>query len=148
MKENIDVVLQSIEDDYKVCLKIIGKYFDYLETCGLKNFNRYSKYKWTYDRDKSNGYSYICIRYRNSLKKKSLIKKRAYIEEEDLYQWTKNKALIQEALDEAYQYIAGKLEDAKKKIEEIKGIAEEYNEKLEGLSEEGEDSFLAFKKLG
>jgi len=148
MKEHIDLVLQSIEDDYKVCLKIIGKYFDYLETCGLKDFNKYSKYKWTYDRDKSNGYSYICIRYRNSLKKKSLIKKRAYIEEEDLYQWTRNKALIQEALDEAYQYIANKLEDAKKKIEEIKEIAEEYDEKLEGLSEDGEDPLLVFKKLG
>ena len=147
MKEHIDTVLQSIEDDYKVCLKIIGKYFNYLETCSLKEFNKYSKYKWTYDRDKSNGYSYICIRYRSSLKKKVLIKKRAYIEEEDLYNWTRNKTLIQEALDEAYEYIAGKLEDAKKRIEEIKETAEEYNEKLEGLSEDGEEAFLVFKNI-
>ena len=94
MKEHIDNVLETIEEDYKACLKIIGKYFDYLEKCGLKDFNKFSKYKWTYDRDKTNGYSYICIRYRSSLMKKILIKKRAHIEDDELYKWVRNKDLV------------------------------------------------------
>jgi len=145
MKDQIDIALQTIEDDYKICLRIIGRYFEYLETCGLKEFNKYSKYKWTYDRDKTNGYSYVCIRYRSSLMKKCLIKKRAYIEKDDLYRWVENKELIQEALDEAYFYISKKVEIAKTKIEEIKETAEDYEEKLNGLDDE---AFQANKKLG
>jgi hypothetical protein len=145
MKEQIDIALQAIEDDYKICLRIIGRYFEYLETCGLKEFNKYSKYKWTYDRDKTNGYSYVCIRCRSSLMKKCLIKKRAYIEEEDLHRWVQNKELIQEALDEAYLYIVKKVDLVKREIEEIKTTAEDYEEKLNDLDEE---AFKAHKKLG
>jgi len=141
MTEHIDVAMQTIEDDYKVCLRIIGRYFDYLETCGLKEFNKYSKYRWSYDRDRVKGGSYVCIRYGNSLIKKCLVKKRAYIENEDLYKWVKNKELVQEALDEAYQYIASKVSGVKTEIDEMKLTAEEYAEKLENLSAEddGED---------
>ncbi len=139
MIEHIDVAMQEIEDDYKVCLKIIGRYFDYLETCGLKEFNKYSKYRWSYDRDRVKGGSYVCIRYGNSLIKKCLVKKRAYIENEDLYKWVRNKQLIQEALEEAYQYIAEKVGGVKTEIDEMKNTAEEYAEKLENLST-GNDS--------
>jgi hypothetical protein len=134
MEENIDAALQIIEEDYKICLRIIGRYFDYLETCGLKEFNKYSKYRWSYDRDRVKGGSYVCIRYGNSLIKKCLVKKRPYIENEDLYKWVRNKNLIQEALEEAYQYIAGKVSGVKGEIDEMKKTAEEYAEKLENLS--------------
>jgi hypothetical protein len=136
MHEHIDVAMQEIEDDYKVCLKIIGRYYDYLETCGLKEFNKYSKYRWSYDRDRVKGGSYVCIRVGNSLLKKCLVKKSAYIENEDLYKWVRNKVLIQEALDEAYQYIAEKVSGVKVEIDEMKKTAEEYAEKLENLSDD------------
>jgi hypothetical protein len=139
MHEHIDVAMQEIEDDYKVCLKIIGRYYDYLETCGLKEFNKYSKYRWSYDRDRVKGGSYVCIRYGNSLLKKCLVKKRAYIENEDLYKWVRNKVLIQEALDEAYQYIAEKVSGVKLEIDEMKKTAEEYAEKLENLSDDDDE---------
>jgi hypothetical protein len=135
MNEHIDVAMQTIEDDYKICLRIIGRYFDYLETCGLKEFNKYSKYRWSYDRDRVKGGSYVCIRYGNSLIKKCLIKKRAYIENEDLYKWVRNKELVHEALEEAYQYIAGKVSGVKTEIDEMKQTAEEYAEKLENISD-------------
>jgi len=138
MDENIDAALQTIEDDYKICLRIIGRYFDYLETCGLKEFNKYSKYKWSYDRDRSKGGSYVCIRYGNSLIKKCLVKKRAYIENDELYKWVKNKDLVQEALDEAYQYIVNKVNSVKGKIDGMKKTAEEYAEKLENISEDND----------
>jgi len=134
MEENIDAALQIIEEDYKICLRIIGRYFDYLETCGLKEFNKYSKYRWSYDRDRVKGGSYVCIRYGNSLIKKCLVKKRPYIENEDLYKWVRNKDLIHEALEEAYQYIAGKVSGVKGEIDEMKNTAEKYAEKLENLS--------------
>jgi len=140
MTEHIETAMQTIEDDYKVCLRIIGRYFDYLETCGLKEFNKYAKYRWSYDRDRVKGGSYVCIRYGNSLIKKCLIKKRAYIENEDLYKWVRNKALVQEALEEAYQYIASKVSGVKTEIEEMKHTAEEYAEKLENFSEDAEDN--------
>jgi hypothetical protein len=139
MTEHIDIAMQTIEEDYKICLRIIGRYFDYLETCGLKEFNKYSKYRWSYDRDRSKGGSYVCIRYGNSLIKKCLVKKRAYIESEDLYKWVRNKELVQEALEEAYQYIAGKVSGVKTEIDEMKQTAEEYAEKLENLSDEDND---------
>ena len=139
MNERIDDAMQAIEDDYKVCLKIIGRYFDYLETCGLKEFNKYSKYRWSYDRDRVKGGSYVCIRYGNSLIKKCLVKKRAYIENEDLYKWAKNKELVQEALEEAYQYIAGKVSGVKTEIDEMKETAQEYAEKLDNLPADNDD---------
>ena len=108
MNEHIDSALLAIEADYKVCHRAIGRYFDYLETCGLKEFNKYSKYKWSHDRDKTNGYSYICIRQGSSMAKKSLVKRMAFIKNEDINKWVENKDLIQEALDEAYQFIIKK----------------------------------------
>ena len=148
MKEPIDRALLTIEDDYKVCLRIIGRYFDYLDTCGLKEFNKYSKYKWSFDRDKSDGYSYVCIRYGSSLMRKALVKKRAYIETDDLYKWVENKELVQEALDEAYQYIISKVNTVKSKIEAMKEVAENYEEKLNDISEDYEKVKVASKKLG
>ncbi|MDR0456502.1 MAG: hypothetical protein LBH20_07465 [Treponema sp.] len=148
MNEHIDSALQTIEDDYKICLKVIGKYFDYLDACGLKEFNKFSTYKWSYDRDRSNGYSYVCIRYGSSLMRKCLVKKRAYIENADLYNWVKNKDVINEALDEAWQYIVKKVNDVKSKIEAMKETAEDYEEKLEDLSEDFEQTKAASKKLG
>ena len=148
MSAQIENALITIEEDYKICLRIIGKYFDYLETCGLKEFNKFSRYKWSYDRDRSNGYSYVCIRYGSSLIKKCLVKKRAHIEEDDLYKWVKNKDLIKEALDEAYEYIANKISTVMSKIEEIKDLAEEYEEKLEDISEGYDKTTLASKRLG
>ena len=148
MSEHIDKALDTIEDDYKICLRIIGKYFDYLDTCGLKEFNKYSNYKWSRDRDKSNGYNYVCIRHGNSLKKKCLVKKRPYIENEDLYKWVENKDLIHEALDEAYQYIDKKISTVKIKIEAMRESAKEFEEKLEDLSYYDEDEENAYKRLG
>jgi hypothetical protein len=148
MKEHLDSALQSIEEDYKVCLRIIGRYYDYLDTCGLKEFNRYSKYKWSFDRDRNDEHSYVCIRDGSSLVKKSLVQKRAYIKEEDLYNWTENKELIQEALDEAHQFIIKKVSSAKSKIEAMKVIAENFEDKLEIVSEDFEEVKTASKKLG
>ena len=148
MNDNIDNSLKIIEEDYKICLRIIGKYYDYLDTCGLKAFNKFSKYKWSYDRDRSNGYSYVCIRYGSSLIKKVLVKKRAFIENDDLYNWVKHKDLIGEALDEAFQYIVNKVNDVKSKIEAIKEIAETYDGKLEGISEDYDKVQFVSKRLG
>jgi hypothetical protein len=148
MKEHIDSAMLSIEEDYKVCLRIIGRYYDYLDTCGLKEFNKFSKYRWSFDRDKANGYSYVCIRYGNSLLKKCLVKKRPYIEKDDLYKWVENKELVQEALDEAYQFIITKINTVKGKIEAIKEAAENYEEKLEDISLDYEKMKVANKKLG
>ena len=148
MKEPIDRALLAIEEDYKVCLRIIGRYFDYLDTCGLKEFNKYSKYKWSFDRDKSDGYSYVCIRYGSSLMRKALVKKRAHIETDDLYKWVENKELIQESLDEAYQYIVSKVNTVKIKIEAMKEVAEDYEEKLNNISEDYDLVKSASKKLG
>ena len=148
MIEHIDSALQTIEDDYKICLKAIGKYYDYLDACGLKEFNKFSTYKWSYDRDRSNGYSYVCIRYGSSLIKKCLVKKRAYIENADLYNWVRHKDLINEALDEAWQFIVTKVNDVKGKIEAMKDIAQDYEEKLEELSDDFEKVKAASKKLG
>jgi hypothetical protein len=138
---DIENALRIIDEDYIKCFKIIRQIFDYLETFGLKDFNRNSKYKWSYDRDKSKRFSYVCIRYGSSLTKKCLVKRRAYIEDADLYKWVGNKDLIREALDEAYQYIYLKVSTAKSKIEDMKEIAEDYQEKLDNLSGDYEEKF-------
>ena len=74
------------------------------------------------------------------------MKRRAYIEDADLYKWVGNKELIREALDEAYQYIYLKVTAVKKKIEDMKGIAEDYQEKLDNLSGDSEER-LASKEI-
>jgi hypothetical protein len=145
-KEDIDAALRIIDEDYVECFKMIRKIFDYLETFGLKDFNRHSKYKWSFDRDKSKGYSYVCIRYGSSLSKKCLVKRRAWVEDADLYKWVKHKDLIQEALDEAYQYICTRVNIVKNKIEDLKGIAKDYKEKLDGITKDYEEQ-LAEKEL-
>ena len=145
-KIDIETALRAIDEDYIKCFKVIREIYDYLETFGLKDFNRHSKYKWSYDRDKAKGCSYVCIRYGSSLTKKCVVKRRAYIEDADLYKWVGNKELIREALDEAYQYIYIKVNIVKKKIEDMKGIAEDYKEKLDNLSGDSEES-LASKEI-
>lgn len=147
MKEDIDDALKIIAEDYRVCLKIIGKYYDYLDTCGLKEFNKFSKYKWSYDRDRNNGYSYVCIRYGSSLMRKCLVKKMAYIQNAELYKWVENKELVQEALDEAWQYIVKKVTIVKNKIESMKEILEDYDERLEDISEDYDKMKSASKRL-
>jgi len=142
-KDDIDSALRTIDEDYIKCFKVIREIYDYLETFGLKDFNRHSKYKWSYDRDKSKGYSYVCIRYGSSLNKKCLIKRRAYIEDADLFKWVGNKELIREALDEAYQFIYMKVNTAKSKIEAMKEITEDYHERLENLSGDHEERLAA-----
>jgi hypothetical protein len=142
-KIDIETALRAIDEDYIKCFKVIREIYDYLETFGLKDFNRHSKYKWSFDRDKGKGCSYVCIRYGSSLTKKCLVKRRAYIEDSDLYKWVGNKELIREALDEAYQYIYIKVHAVKKKIEDMKDIAEDYKEKLDNLSGDEEARFAS-----
>jgi hypothetical protein len=138
-KIDIESALKAIDEDYIKCFKAIRQIYDYLETFGLNDFNRHSKYKWSFDRDKKKGHNYVCIRYGTSLTKKCLVKRRAYIEDADLYKWVGNKDLIEEALDEAYQYIYMKVSAVKEKIENMKEIAEDYREKLDNLSEDTEE---------
>jgi hypothetical protein len=147
MKDDIESAIQAIDEDYIECFKMIRKIFGYLETFGLKEFNKYSQYKWSNDRDRSKGYNYVCIRYGSSLSKKCLVKRRALIEDADLYKWVVHKDLIQEAVDEAYQYIYTKVNAVKKKMEGLKGAMEEYAEKLDDLSQDFEEAKLAGKEL-
>jgi hypothetical protein len=146
-KEDIDSALKVIDEDYIICFKMIRKIFEYLETFGLKEFNKYSKYKWTYDRDRNKGYSYVCIRYGSSLSRKCLVKRRAYIEDADLHKWVEHKELIKEALEEAYQYIYTKVNAVKNKIEDLKGFMDEYKEKLDDISNDYDEAKLAGKVL-
>ena len=139
MKEDIESALQVIEEDYNVCFKLIRKIYDYLETFGVKEFNQYSTYKWSFDRDKTRKYSYLCIRSGSSLNRKCMVKRRPYLEDADLYKWVEQKDLIEEALDEAYQYIHKKVTDVKSKIEEMKETVEDYAEKLEDVTREYEE---------
>ena len=80
--------------------------------------------------------------------RKCLVKRRAFIEPDDLYKWVENKDLVQEALDEAYQYIGSKIKNAKIKIEAMKEIAENYEEKLGDISVDYEKVKIARKRLG
>ena len=146
-KDDIESALQTIDEDYIICFKMIRKIFNYLETFGVKEFNKYSKYKWNYDRDKSKGYNYVCIRYGSSLSRKCLVKRRAYVEDADLYKWVENKELIKEAMDEAYQYIYNKVNDVKNKIESLKGVMEGYGEKLDEVTKDFDEAQLAKKEL-
>ena len=147
MDKYIENALFTIEEDYKTCLRIVGRYFDYLETCGLREFNRFSKYKWSYDRDRSNGFSYVCIRYGSSLKRRCLVKRRAYIENDELYKWVENKELVEEALDEAYQYIMGKITVVKSKIEAMRALAVNFEERLDEVVGDYDEMKVANKRL-
>ena len=80
--------------------------------------------------------------------KKCLVKKSAYIEDDDLYRWVEHKELISEALDEAWQYIVTKINSVKTNIEEIKNAAEDYEGKLNNISDDFEKAKLGSKRLG
>jgi len=147
IKEDIETSIQVIEEDYKTCFRMIRRIYDYLDRFGLKEFNKYSKYKWNYDRDKNKEYSYVCIRYGNSLAKKCLIKRRSHVDTADLYRWIESKELIQEALDEAYEYISTKTTAVKSKMEELKGIMEDYGKKFDDISNEYDETKQARKVL-
>jgi len=146
-KDDIEDTLRVIEEDYNTCFRMIRRIFEYLEKFGLREFNRCSKYKWSYDRDKSRAYSYVCIRYGNSLMKKCLIKRRSHVDTADLYRWIANKELIQEALDEAYEYIRTKTIAVKNKIEDMRALMEDYEEKFGDISQEYDKTKVARKVL-
>ena len=146
-KINIETALKEIDEDYIQCFKTIREIYDYLATFGLNDFNRHSKYKWSFDKDKKKGFSYVCIRHGTSLTKKILVKRRALIEDADLYKWVGNKDQIKEAMDEAYQFIYMKVNTVKKKFDEMKEFAEDYREKFDDLSEEAEEARASKKKL-
>jgi hypothetical protein len=137
--------MQELEDDYKRCYGIIRKTFDYLEKLGLREFNRYSKYKWSFDHEAD--FNYVCIRAGASLVKKSLIKRRPYLEEAELYRWIENKDLICEALDEAYKYIDEKLSTLKLKMDDMKERVTNYEERLQDINKDYDETSRARKEL-
>ncbi|MDR0447638.1 MAG: hypothetical protein LBH07_03120 [Treponema sp.] len=145
--KDIERALITIEEDYKECFKMISKFFDYLETFGLKEFNGFSKYKWSNDLDKNKGGSYICIRSGNSLNRKCDIKKRSHMEDSELFKWADHKELLKDAMDEAYQYIEKKVNIIKNKIEELKEIAQLYEKKLDDVTLEYDAIRSANRKL-
>jgi hypothetical protein len=146
--EELDYTLADLQEDYNQCVRTIRKAYSYLEQVGVREFNKYSKYKWSLDRD--TGYSYVCIRYGNSLMRKSLVKSSAYLEEAELYKWIENKDLICEALDEACQYIRAKVLKLKRKMDETKLSIMEYEEKLRNLDpgKDPEDAGPAIGRIG
>jgi hypothetical protein len=136
LREELDYTLADLQEDYNQCVRTVRKTYNYLEQVGVREFNKYSKYKWTLDRD--TGCSYVCIRYGNSLRRKSLVKSSAYLEDAELYKWIENKDLICEALDEACQYIRDKVLMLKRKMNETKLSLMKYEEKLKNFDDEGE----------
>ena len=134
-KENIAVTLRALEEDYNKCYSLIRKTYGYLEKLSLREFNKYSKYKWSLDKDKDRGYSYVCVRFGASLVKKSLIKRSGSLSEEELYQWIENKDMVLESLEEAYKFIDDKLDVLKLKMDEMKEQVEKYEQRLEGIGE-------------
>jgi hypothetical protein len=136
--EELDYTLAGLQEDYNQCVRTIRKTYSDLEQVGVQEFNKYSKYKWTLDRDRA--YSYVCIRYGNSLRRKSLVKSSAYLEDAELYRWIENKDLICEALDEACRYIRDKVRMLKRKMDETKLSIMEYEERLRNLDEELEEA--------
>ncbi|MDR2194006.1 MAG: hypothetical protein LBP19_06020 [Treponema sp.] len=126
-KETIDATLKEVEDEYNRCYRIIRKTYDYLERIGLQDFNKFSKYKWSFDRDRR-GFSYVCVRNGGSLLKKSLVKRSGSLEEPELLRWLDTKNLVCEALDEAYEYIDEKIGTLKLKMTEMKGRIQKYED--------------------
>ncbi|MDR3193045.1 MAG: hypothetical protein LBT87_08275 [Treponema sp.] len=145
-KEELDYTLAGLQEDYNQCVRTIRKAYSYLEQVGVHEFNKYSKYKWSLDRDRR--YSYVCIRYGSSLGRKSLVKSSAYLEDAELYRWIENKDLICEALDEACQYIRNKVLTLKRKMDETKLSIMEYEEKLRNLDEELEKVDAGIARTG
>lgn len=137
VRKELDYALLALQEDYKACVKVVRKTFAYLEQVGVKEFNKYSKYKWSLDRE--SGYSYVCVRYGSSLKKKSLIKGLAHLEDPELYKWIENKDMICEALDEACEYIRARVKTLKRKMGETRASIMEYEEKLNNLEDGEED---------
>jgi hypothetical protein len=135
--QELDNTLFALREDYNRCVKVIRKSYNYLEQVGIKEFNKYSKYKWSLDR--SNGYRYVCVRCGSSLNKKSLVKSSGLLEDAEIYKWIENKDLICEALDEACEYIRNKVKTLKRKMEETRQAIGEYEEKLNDLNEELEE---------
>ena len=147
MKEDIESTLRAIEEDYNTCFRLIRRIYEYLDQFGIKEFNRYSQYKWSLDRDKTKGYSYVCVRYGSSLKKKCMIRRRSDMENADLYKWVEHKDFIKEALDEAYQYVQEKVNAVKNKIEDLRTIVEDYEEKLDDISKDYDEKKATRKVL-
>ncbi|MDR0376159.1 MAG: hypothetical protein LBH85_10670 [Treponema sp.] len=133
-KKNIDIALKELEEDYNRCYQIIRKTYEHLERIGLRDFNKFSKYKWSFDRD-GRGASYVCVRNGGSLLKKSLIKRSGSLEEAELLRWLNDKDLVCEALDEAYKYIDEKIGALKLKMNEMKERIQGYEDRSEGFEE-------------
>jgi hypothetical protein len=146
-KENIAVTVKELEGDYNRCYSLIRKTFGYLEKLGLRDFNGFAKYKWTFDRD-STGLSYVCIRFGSSLRKKSLIKRSGNLSEEELYRWIDNKDLVLEALEEAYRFIDERLDKLKIEMAEMKEKIAGYEDRLEGVGRNFDESDAAKKVIG
>lgn len=124
----ISQTLQELEEDYNECYRLIRKTYDYLEKIGLRDFNKFSKYTWSFDKD-SRGYGYVCIRAGSSLMKKSLVKRSGTMDEADLLRWLDNKDLICEAIDEAYEYIDAALSRFRSKMDDMKNRLKAYEDK-------------------
>lgn len=144
-KENIADTVRDMEEDYNRCYRIIRKTYEYLEKLGLRDFNKFSKYKWSFDRD-NRGFSYVCVRAGSSLIKKSLIKRSGNLKEAELFQWIDNKELVCEALEEAFEYIDEKLSKLKIKMGEMKEEIQGYENRLDGV-EQDFDGLKASKEI-
>jgi hypothetical protein len=131
MKTDFDETIAGLKEDYNKCYSTIRRTFEYLEKVDLKEFNKYSKYKWSFDREGRS--SYVCIRCGNSLSRKSLIKRRSYLDNSELYKWVENKDLICEALEEAYQFINKKLNEIQVKMNEMRERISTYEDKFDDL---------------
>ncbi|MDR0558030.1 MAG: hypothetical protein LBG43_09255 [Treponema sp.] len=131
-KKNIDIALNELEEDYNKCYRIIRKTYEHLERIGLRDFNKFSKYKWSFDRD-GRGASYVCVRNGGSLLKRSLVKRSGNLEEAELLRWLDDKDLVCEALDEAYEYIDEKIGALKLKMNEMKERIQGYEDRSEGM---------------
>jgi prefoldin subunit 5 len=138
--KELDDTLYTLQEDYNQCVKVLRKTWTYLEQMGIKEFNKYAKYRWSLDRE--NGYSHVCIRYGNSLTAKRLVKSSGLLEDAELYKWIENKDMICEALDEACQYIRDRVKALKQKMEETKFSIMEYEDKLKDLDEDTEEAGL------
>jgi hypothetical protein len=136
-RETVDETLQELERDYNRCYRIIRKTYEYLERVGLQDFNKFSKYKWSFDRDKR-GVSYVCVRDGGSLLKKSLVKRSGSLEDAELLRWLDNKTLVCDALDEAYEYIDEKVDKLICKMNEMKEHIQRYEDRGRGIEEDME----------